>query len=251
MFIIAGPLELTRRTKALVWDDEVEIMEEAPRPPGVGPSPASPRPSISTMPLPRRTRSQSHSAEFPPPVRRRSSEADRPVPFSAKFQKVHPGTTGVTVLEHLERLDVVEAGLQRLGVEEPVIEEDEEEEVDVGMSSAPQPLLIPTGDTLSPDDLSASQQLTPPGSPGGLTSVPEVNSLANSVTEEDLAVMSKSMSHVESPFAPQHNRWNSHAGRMYHQPDHSLDWMNVDELEQQKRTVIIEVCPLPLLVTTI
>lgn len=232
-----GPLELTRRTKALVWDDEVEIMEEAPRPPGIGPSPASPRPSISTMPLPRRTRSQSYSAEFPPPVRRRSSEADRPVPFSAKFQKVHPGTTGVTVLEHLERLDVVEAGLQRLGVEEPVIEVDEEEEVDVGMSSAPQPLLIPTGDTLSPD-LSASQQLTPPGSPGGLTSVPEVNSLANSVTEEDLAVMSKSMSHVESPFAPQHNRWNSHAGRMNHQPDHSLDWMNVDE--QQKRTVIVE-----------
>ncbi|KAG1777738.1 phosphatidylinositol 3 and 4-kinase-domain-containing protein [Suillus placidus] len=235
-----GPLELTRRTKALVWDDEIEIMEEAPHPPGVGPSPASPRPSISTMPLPRRTRSQSYSAEFPPPVRRRSSEADRPVPFSAKFQKVHPGTTGVTVLEHLERLDVVEAGLQRLGVEEPVIEEDEEEEVDVGMSSAPQPLLIPTGDGLPPNDLSASQQLTPPGSPGGLTSVPEVHSLANSVTEEDLAVMSKSMSHVESPFAPQHNRWNSHAGRMYHQPDHSLDWMNVDELAQQKRTVIVE-----------
>lgn len=235
-----GPLELTRRTRALVWDDEIEIMEEAPHPPGVGLSPASPRPSISTMPLPRRTRSQSYSAEFPPPVRRRSSGADRPVPFSAKFQKVHPGTTGVTVLEHLERLDVVEAGLQRLGVEEPVIEEDEEEEVDVGISSAPQPLLIPTGDALPPDDLSASQQLTPPGSPGGLTSVPEVHSLASSMTEEDLAVMSKSMSHVESPFTPQHNRWNSHAGRMYHQPDHSLDWMNVDELEQQKRTVIVE-----------
>ncbi|KAG1752928.1 phosphatidylinositol 3 and 4-kinase-domain-containing protein [Suillus lakei] len=235
-----GPLELTRRTKALVWDDEIEITEEAPRPIGIGPLPASPRPSINTMPLPRRTRSQSYSAEFPPPVRRRSSEADRPVPFSAKFQKVHPGTTGVTVLEHLERLDVVEAGLQRLGVEEPVIEEDEEEEVDVGMSSAPQPPLIPTGDTPLPDDLSASQQFTPPGSPGGLTSVPEVHSLANSVTEEDLAVMSKSMSHVESPFAHQHNRWNSHAGRMYHQPDHSLDWMNVDELEQQKRIVIVE-----------
>ena len=70
------------------------------------------------MPLPRRTRSHSHSAEFPPPSRRRSSKAERPIPFSAKFQKVHPGTTGVTVLEHLERLDAVEAGLQRLGVEE-------------------------------------------------------------------------------------------------------------------------------------
>lgn len=238
VFIITGPLELTRRTKALVWDDEVEITEEAPRPPGVGTVPTSPRPSINTMPLPRRTRSHSHSAEFPPPSRRRSSEAERPIPFSAKFQKVHPGTTGVTVLEHLERLDAVEAGLQRLGVEEPVIEEDEEE-VDVGTSSASQPLLIPFD---SPQANNPSlQQFTPPGSPGGgLTSVPE-DSLAGSVTEEDLAVMSKSMSHVESPFTPQHNRWNSHAGRTYQQPDRNLDWMNVDEGEQQKRTVIVEV----------
>ncbi|OAX42520.1 hypothetical protein K503DRAFT_766700 [Rhizopogon vinicolor AM-OR11-026] len=232
-----GPLELTRRTKALVWDDEIEIMEEVPRPPGVGPTPASPRPSVSTMPLPRRTRSHSHSAEFPPASRRRSSEAERPVPFSAKFQKVHPGTTGVTVLEHLERLDAVEAGLQRLGVEEPVIEEDEEE-VDVGMSSASQPPLIPF-DSPQASDLT-SQQFTPPGSPGGLTSVPEDRSLAGSVTEEDLAVMSKSMSHVESPFTTQHNRWNSHAGRPHHQPDRNLDWMNVDEVEQQKRTVVVE-----------
>lgn len=236
VFIITGPLELTRRTKAVVLDDEIEIVEEVPRPPGVGPIPASPHPSISTMPLPRRARS--HSTEFPPAVRRRSSEAERPVPFSAKFQKVHPGTTGVTVLEHLERLDEVEAGLQRLGVEEPVIEEDEEE-VDVGMSSAPQPLLIPF-DTPQANEQSL-QQFTPPGSPGGLTSVPEDQSLAGSVVEEDLAVMSKSMSHVESPFTHQHNRWNSHTGRTHHQPDRSLDWMNVDEGEQQKRTVIVEV----------
>ncbi|KAF8844727.1 hypothetical protein BDN67DRAFT_674395 [Paxillus ammoniavirescens] len=238
-----GPLELTRRTKALVWDDEIEIMEEAPRPPGVGPLSASPRPSISTMPLPPRSRSYSHSSDFPPPGRRRSSEANRPVPFSAKFQKVHPGTTGVTVLEHLERLDAVEASLQRLGAEEPLIEEEEE---DVGESSAPRerpsPLLIQTEEPggAPPQDLSASMQFTPPGSPGGLTSVPEDHSLAGSVTEEDLAAMSKSMSHVESPFAPHHTRWSSHAGRSRQQIDRSLDWLNGDEAEQRKRTVVVE-----------
>ncbi|KAH7888822.1 phosphatidylinositol 3 and 4-kinase-domain-containing protein [Phlebopus sp. FC_14] len=242
-----GPLELTRRTKALVWDDEIEVMEEAPRPPGTGPLTASPRPSVNTMPLPRRARSHSYSSEFPPPVRRRSSEANRPVPFSAKFQKVHPGTTGVTVLEHLERLDAVEASLQRLGVDEPLIEE--EEEVDVGESStwrsqSEQPsLLIQTGESGSaPQDMSAPVQFTPPGSPGGLTSVPESHSLANSVTEEDLSAMSRSMSHVESPFSPpsHHARWKSHAGRSkQQQTDQSLDWMNIDESER-KRTVIVE-----------
>ncbi|KAF9244876.1 phosphatidylinositol 3 and 4-kinase-domain-containing protein [Melanogaster broomeanus] len=236
-----GPLELTRRTKALVWDDEIEVMEETPRPPGMGPLSASPRPSISTMPLPPRARSYSRSGEFPPPTRRRSSEANRPVPFSAKFQKVHPGTTGVTVLEHLEKLDVVEAGLQRLGIEEPLIEE-EGEEVDVGESSAPREhpasLLIQTEESgMAHDDLAAS---TPPGSPGGLTSVPENQSLAGSVTEEDLVAMSKSMSHVDSPFTPQHMRWNSHVGRSRQQLDRTLDWMNGDEGEQRKRTVIVE-----------
>ncbi|KAH7914130.1 phosphatidylinositol 3 and 4-kinase-domain-containing protein [Hygrophoropsis aurantiaca] len=231
-----GPLELTRRTKALVWDDEIEVMEETPRPPGVGPLTASPRPSISTMPLPPRARSHSYSSEFPPPVRRKSSEAARPVPFSAKFQKVHPGTTGVTVLEHLERLDAVEASLQRLGVEEPVIEE--EDEVDVA-ESASQPLLIPTSEPNPDVDLSLSQQFTPPGSPGALDSVPEDYSLANSMTEEDLAVMSKSMSHVDMVPPGSHTRWNSHSGRS-RQGDRNLDWMNVDDIEPQKRTVIVE-----------
>ena len=238
-----GPLELTRRTRALVWDDEVEIVDTMPHPPDVGPLSASPRPSISTMPLPRRARSHSRSSEFPPPIRRRSSEANRPVPFSAKFQKVHPGITGVTVLEHLERLDVVEAGLQRLGVDEPLMEVDE---VDVGESSHPRPpaLLIRTdGRQEAPQDMSASQQFTPPGSPGGLTSVPEDCSLANSVTEEDLAGMSKSMSHAESPFPFSHTRWKSHVGSTGKQSDRTLDWMNFDENEQRKRTVVVEVGP--------
>ncbi|KAF8552518.1 hypothetical protein OG21DRAFT_1604657 [Imleria badia] len=237
-----GPLELTRRTKARVWDDETEIMEEIPRPAGGGPQSASPRPSISTVPLPRRTRSLSHSSEFPPPLRRSSSEANRPVPFSSKFQKVHPGTTGVTMLEHLERLDAVEASLQRLGVDEPLIEEEDEEE-DVGESSASRQrtsLLIQTEERETvPQDLSASAQFSPLESPDGMTSLPGDQSLAGSMTEEDLTAMSKSLSHVESPSA-WHMRWNSHAARSRQQLDNALEWMTADEAEQRKRTVIVE-----------
>ncbi|KAG9316481.1 phosphatidylinositol 4-kinase [Chiua virens] len=232
-----GPLELTRRTKALVWDDEIEIMEEIPRPADVEPL-ASPRPSISSVPLPPRTRNRSHSSEFPPPLRRRSSEANRPVPFSAKFQKVHPGTTGVTVLEHLERLDAVEASLQRLGVDEPLIEE-EDEEVDVGECSTSRDasLLIHTEDDgAAIRDLSASVPQLPSPASNGLTGD---ESLASSVTEEDLTAMSKSMSHVEPPI-PRHTRWNSHATHSRQSLENTLEWMTADEAEQRKRTVIVE-----------
>lgn len=234
-----GPLELTRRTRALVWDDEVEMPEEALRPPSLGPL-SSPRPSVNTVPLPQRVRSRSHSSEFSPRVRRRSSEANRPVPFSAKFQKVHPGTTGVTVLEHLERLDVVEAGLQKLGAGEPLMEE--EEEVDVGefsVSHRPTLSIRTEVSNRAPQDMSVAQQFTPPGSPERLASVPEDHTLSNSVTEEDLAIMSRSTSHVEPPFSV-HTRWKSHAGSSRHQQDRSLDWMNFDDSEQPKRTVIVE-----------
>lgn len=217
-------------------------MEEITRPADV-PTNTSPRPSISSVPLPRRTRSLSHSSDFPPPVRKRSSEANRPVPFSAKFQKVHPGTTGVTVLEHLERLDAVEASLQRLGVDEPLIEEEDEEE-DVAEASILRgraSLLIQTeeGET-SPQDLSASAQLSPPMSPDGLTSLPGDQSLAGSVTEEDLTAMSKSMSHAE-PSTARYLRWNRHASRSRQQLDNNLEWLTEDEAQQRKRTVVVEV----------
>ncbi|KAI6046165.1 phosphatidylinositol 3 and 4-kinase-domain-containing protein [Pisolithus marmoratus] len=218
---------LTRRTRALVWDDEVEMPEEAPHLPSMG-ALSSPRPSINTVPLPQRVRSP------------RSSEANRPVPFSAKFQKVHPGTTGVTVLEHLERLDAVEAGLQRLGVGEPLMEE--EDEVDVGDPAvAHRPTLSIHTEVSSrvPQDMPVSQQFTPPGSPERLTSVPEDHTLSSSATEEDLAIMSKSTSHVEPPYYA-HMRWKSHAGPSRHHRDRTLDWINFDETEQPKRTVIVE-----------
>lgn len=153
------------------------------------------------------------------------------------------------MLEHLERLDAVEASLQRLGVDEPLIEE-EDEEVDVGESAASRErtsLLIQTEErATAPQDLSASAEFSPLESPDGVTSLPGDQSLAGSMTEEDLTVMSKSMSHVESPLA-RHLRWNSHAVRSRQQLDNALEWMTTDEAEQRKRTVIVEVSVLPLL----
>ncbi|KII92400.1 hypothetical protein PLICRDRAFT_172497 [Plicaturopsis crispa FD-325 SS-3] len=237
-----GPLELTRRTKVLVWDDEVEIDADEDGAEGEeplnGPMSASPGPSINTVPLPPRPHNRRASSEFPPPMIRTSTDATgayRPVPFSAKFQRVHPGTTGVTVLEHLERLDAVEASLQRLGVERDFTDE---EEVDVGESSSgTRPIRVPRRST--------DGNLTVPASPGGLPVVHEVPSsasvsIAPSVEEdeEDVANLSKSMSHVEvSPRSrwslQRHGHTSSHGGR-------SLDWMQVDDSSSQKRTVVVE-----------
>lgn len=196
--------------------------------------PASPTLSTSSVPLPKRTRSQSTGAEFPPPMRRTSTDASgvpRPVPFAAKFQRVHPGTTGVTVLEHLERLDAVEASLQRLGIDETE-EEVIEEEVDVGevvqkpkatTASQPQPEASSSAVPTSP--------FTPPGSP--LPTVQEVPSARSSIDEEDLVALSKSTSHVEGVniFGPQSTTLSS-AG---------MEWMQRGE-SPAKRTVIAEVC---------
>jgi phosphatidylinositol 4-kinase type 2 len=226
---VVGPLELTRRKKALVWDDELEIAEETFQESMLSPAPASPKPSIISVPLPRRTRSQSSSSEFPPPIRRTSTDASgapRPVPFAAKFQRVHPGTTGVTVLEHLERLDAVEASLQRLGGEEE--EEEEEEEVDVGVAST-KPVQVPTVPVASSSTIPTSP-FSPPGSP--LATVHEVASSASSIAEEDLAAMSKSMSYVEG-LPSRNGRKASGGGR--------ADWIQPPPDGSQKRTVIVEV----------
>ncbi|KAF8161071.1 phosphatidylinositol 3 and 4-kinase-domain-containing protein [Crassisporium funariophilum] len=214
-----GPLELTRRTKVLVWDEELEIPEETMQEPSNGP--ASPKLSISSVPPPRRTRSQSSSGEFPPPMRRTSTDASgsiRPVPFAAKFQRVHPGTTGVTVLEHLERLDAVEASLQRLGVD------DTEEEMDVGDI-----VRKPTGPSQAE---SSSNQPTSPFSPPGspLPTVQEVSSSRSSIAEEDLVALSKSTSHVEGSYPFGMQGTISSAG---------MDWIQTAD-SPAKRTVIVE-----------
>ncbi|KAJ7725829.1 phosphatidylinositol 3 and 4-kinase-domain-containing protein [Mycena maculata] len=217
-----GPLELTRRSKVLVWDDEVEIAEDAEERPHLSPRLSGDRLSISSVPLPRRTRSRSSGSDFPPPIHRTSTEASgvpRPVPFAAKFKRVHPGTKGIDVLEHLERLDAVEASLQRLGVEEF-----DEEEVDVGESSSAKPILVPTG-TRSPSSGMAPSPFSPPSSPP-LPTVPEVPSPTSSEEEEDVAMLSKSLTHVEG----HHRRWASQAVR-------EPEWISSGNA---KRTVIVE-----------
>ncbi|KAE9411539.1 hypothetical protein BT96DRAFT_961400 [Gymnopus androsaceus JB14] len=219
-----GPLELTRRTAMLVWNDEIEISGEDNN--GLdevihdrNELLSSPKLSISSVPvMPRRARSQSSGSNFPPAPMRRTitdtSGVPRPVPFSTKFQRVHPGTTGVTVLEHLERLDAVEVSLQRL----EVVSDDEIDEVDVGESSS---LLAKskTKHTARPQSASSSSNLppaspfSPPGSPQGLAPVPEMPSMEDSITEEDLVALSKSTSHMEGPSSSngRHTRWASQA----------------------------------------
>ncbi|KZP34488.1 hypothetical protein FIBSPDRAFT_9716 [Athelia psychrophila] len=239
-----GPLELTRRTKQLVWDDEVESAEpdddDAEQTAPHSAEPASPKASINTMPLPRRVRSHSTNGEgFPPPMRRTSTDA-RPVPFSAKFQSVHQSVTGVTVLEHLERLDAVERSLKRLGggADSPIPEEDEE--VDVGESQT-KPLLIPA----ARDDAEISA--SPEGTPSqfaphslNLSIVQENLHMENSVTEEDVVMMSKSLSHVDGQSSSGHVRWGSMFTR--HQDTRrprNLDWMQTPD-DRPIRTGIVE-----------
>ncbi|QRW21626.1 phosphatidylinositol 3- and 4-kinase [Rhizoctonia solani] len=114
-----GPLELTRRVKVLVWDDEVEVINEtvdaedggaAPLPAQSPKSPRSPvvaptRQSVSPLSfaMPRRRRSRSIS-DFPPPRPR------APVPFTQAVGTSSGETSGVAILAQLEKLDEVSSG---------------------------------------------------------------------------------------------------------------------------------------------
>jgi phosphatidylinositol 4-kinase type 2 len=217
----------------MVWDDEIEISLDDPLSNLNGPLSASPE--LSVAPPPPRPRSQSAAGDFPPPIRRTSTDASgvfRPVPFSAKFQKVHPGTTGVTLLEHLERLDAVEASLQRLGLNDSVIEE----EIDVGESSSSKQQPLPISNDTSTSHLALA------GSPESLSPVmdPEVGVMSDleaSMTEEDLVAMSKSTSHVEVSPTLHRGKWSSRARR--NEAGRGLDFLREDEAP--KRKVIVEV----------
>jgi len=232
-----GPLELTRRQKVLVWDDEVETTDGQdgndvqPVSEAVG-GPASPHASINTVPLPtpssrlaRPKTLQSSISEFPP---RRSGELPRPVSFSAKYPRVHPATTGVAILEHMERLDAVEASLKRLPLDHSL--DEDEEESDVADSSKPK--AVPPGREVPIiEDLASSV----PGlfTDSGLSSVPEVPS--SSTSEEDVAAISKSLSHIDISPPALHTRWTSQLdGRR------GLDWIVDDSESPKSRTVIVE-----------
>jgi len=172
-------------------------------------------------------------------MRRTSTDASglpRPVPFAAKFQRIHPGTTGVTVLEHLERLDAVEASLQRLGADEV------EEDVGEAIQSKNLPLMganssgnrdLPGASSSSVPN--ASSPFSPPGSP--LPVVLEVASSASSIAEVDLVTMSKSTSHVEGI-----RRSSGHDRQESGDPS-QIDWIQQTG-ENTKRDVIVEVSPL-------
>lgn len=227
--------------------------------------PPSPHASINTMPLPvthKRTRSQSIGSplDFPPPTRPTSMEMSRPVSFSAKFPRVHPATTGVTVLEHMERLDAVEAGLKRkIPVDDSVLDE-ELEEVDVGESRRPsRPVSAHTaaGSTSSPLDV--HEVLLSPSTPSTrLPVVPEDDSndadgdgdgdedhdgeadLSMSMSEDMMAAMSKSTTQLEVSPALMNSRWASYQGRL--DDEQNLDWMRIEGSDApRQRSVIVEV----------
>ncbi|KAH8119500.1 phosphatidylinositol 3 and 4-kinase-domain-containing protein [Phellopilus nigrolimitatus] len=185
-----GPLELTRRQKVLVWDDEVEVADDTITEIFNGPLTASPKPSVKTLPInlpqsPPHRRALSQSAAdgsgFPPPMRRSTSDS-RPVPFASKLPRVHPGTSGVTVLEHMERVDAVEAGLRRLALDEDTIEE-QEGEVDVGLvvaSPSSRPSTIQEHEHEDEDEDVRSGSVTPSPHPKGgsaLRSSPPLSAL--------------------------------------------------------------------------
>jgi len=285
-----GPLELTRRQKVLVWDDEVEVANDEVAEIFNAPLSASPKPSIMTLPpqLPSHRRTRSHSGSdvtkkqargasgFPPTQIRRSSssasesDATRPVPFASKMPRVHPGTRGVTVLEHMERVDAVEAGLRRLVLPDPddnvIPEEDEPEEVDVGLPSSTTPsssrpsTIRATATVESSSALEDSLILSSPlisastsgDAAGDLThfSLPTagIHSMESSMTEDDLVAMSKSMSVLDPSPQPLHMRWNSNenqsgangTGNNAEASPHNLEWMDPDASDARKRIVINE-----------
>lgn len=245
-----GPLELTRRQKVLVWDDEISLTDDnmpailqgpgisrmpprSPRTPlsAVGPGPISTPPATSSA-----RRRHSVTSDFPPPMRRVSSEHARPVSFSAKFSRVHPATTGVTVLEHMERLDAVEAGLKRLGVEEDA--DDADEEVDVGTlrPKAKRRQGPPPEHGAAEAEADTAPLLSPAAQSERLPAVQEVDSGAvtddaASVAEEDLVAMSKSMPHLET--TPTTSRWTSPTQMP------NLDWMDINGAQSPKGRVVI------------
>ena len=249
-----GPLELARRQKVLVWDDEVEVADETMQEIINGPLSASPKPSVRTLPVQpashRRTRSSGilEARGFPPPSHRSPSDS-RPVPFLTTLPRVHPGTTGVTILEHMERVDAVEAGLRRLQTDDNVIlEEDEEEEVDVGVpaASSSRPPTIRGTDAEREGSATPTAGPSPPMSPETTQQdllVPAgADSLASSMTEEDLVAMSQSTSALDFGRQSLHSKFMSQEGTSTATRP-NLDWIREEEVvEERKRIVIEEVC---------
>ena len=268
-----GPLGLTRRQMVPVWDDEVESthemfkVEDEVHHESEDPfedhedRPSSPHASISTMPLPApaerlsftRPRMQKPTSNF--------LNFTRPVSFSTTYSKVHPGITGVAVLEQLERLDAVEASLKKLG---GGIDGDNSGNADCEVHVAESPTSPSTrngrlfGPVSAPGRMSRSSSshthnnddgvppmmtasFSGPSSPGGIPNeLPAVaeetpSSNASRVGDEDVAQMSKSMSYMDGR-PSLHSRWLGQDGNKPR-----LDWI-IDEGETPKpKVVLVEV----------
>ena len=262
-----GPLELTRRQKVLVWNDEVESTHEMFKSEDGDPNenedpfkdpedhPSSPHASVSAMPPPPPTPRQSFARPrlqriISGPSRRSADflKFTRPVSFSTTYSKVHPGTTGVAVLEQMERLDAVEASLKKLGGGASGDNSGgADREVDVAdrpskpasapgrMSRSSSLQTHSDSDSLAPImTASFSGPYSTGGISEGLPAVAEApSSNASDVGDEDLAQMSKSMSHMD-PRPSFHSRWMSQDGNRPR-----LDLI-IDEGETPK-TVFVEV----------
>ncbi|KAF9650860.1 hypothetical protein BDM02DRAFT_3092313 [Thelephora ganbajun] len=275
-----GPLELTRRQKVLVWNDEVESTHEMFKPEDEDhhesedpfedheDRPSSPHASISTMPLPTPTARLSFGRPRPQRVisgpSRRSADFlnfTRPVSFSTTYSKVHPGTTGVAVLEQMERLDAVEASLKKLGGgvsgEDNPGNADGEVDVTESSPSASTRNNGPSAHISTPGRISRSSSshtytysnddgvppimtasFSGPFSPGGISDgLPAVveeapSSSTSEVGDEDLAHMSKSMSYMDAR-PSSHSRWMSQDGNRPR-----LEWI-IDEGETPKPKMVV------------
>lgn len=255
--------------KVLVWDNEVEVGETFNAEAILGPMSAnatlgSMNPFSRGSPTrPRRLRSAStpraSEANFPPPTLARSSSdltgATRPVPFSSKVTRVNPGATGVSVLEHLERLDRVEEGLQRLG---PANANDilfEDEEGEERALSEDQPLIKapqPKSSTSSAKGASQPPQIQPTTSTNNgdaataSTSAPlarnsDSNAGSNTNTKSRISGLGKPSSRMsEDGPRSAHVRWAS-AGEGRSGRSMDVGRMPLPDEEGDKRLVIAEV----------
>ncbi|KAG8758774.1 phosphatidyl inositol kinase [Serendipita sp. 396] len=206
-----GPLELTRRAKMLIWDDELEVGETFSADAILGPMTAGPAPKafnfFSRSPTrTRRVRSVSSprlDSQFPPGGSNVTSDFTRPVPFSSKVGRVNPSATGVSVLEHMERLDKIEESLTNLGPPDTLFEDDEHE----GESrSGERVALIPeearNGSTSTVVHPNATSGGDLESGPPVTASKPRVSGLGN--------VGRPSLRMSEDSVRPGHIRWASH-----------------------------------------
>lgn len=217
-----GPLELTRRVKVLIWDDELDVGESFSAEAIVGPLSAGANPNgfnfyphpRGSPTRPRRIRSASSPRDFPPPANSRASSdltgASRPVPFSSKVTRINPSATGVSVLEHLERLDKVEEGLKRLGRGDDILFEAEGEDDHSTAEGAPlinEP--VPPLEVLSDPEPQTSTSMDIAASTSQSNTKPRLSGVGNGIRPTPTIRMSE-----DAP-RPSHIRWASHdtAGR--------------------------------------